>query len=63
MNVDFSKISNVVLDGIDHLDHPDYCDAYITSCDIDGVEATESELDEINDNSEFVNESVFNYLY
>jgi hypothetical protein len=62
-NIDFTKITNIELDDIDYRDHPDYCDAYIVSCDIDGVEATEAELNEINKNSDFVHDCVFNYLF
>ncbi len=61
--IDFNKISNIEFDGIDHSDSPDYCDAYIISCDIDGKQATEDEINEINDNSDFVHEKLFDYLY
>lgn len=61
--IDLSKVSNIKFDGIDHSDYPDYCDAHIVSCEINGVEATEEELEELNDNSEFVHESLFNHLY
>jgi hypothetical protein len=61
--IDFNKISNIEFDGIDHSDYPDYCDAYIISCDIDGKQATEDEINEINDNSDFVHEKLFDYLY
>lgn len=29
MNLDLTKICDVVVEGIDRRDHPDYCDAYI----------------------------------
>lgn len=60
--IDFSKIDNIDFDGIDHSDYPDYCDAYILSCDIDGVEATEEQLNEINEDRDFVYEKLFDYL-
>ena len=63
MIIDFSKISNIDIDGIDHKDAPDYCDAFICSCDYDGREATDEELDLINENSEFIHEQVYEYLY
>ena len=36
MEIDYSKISNVQVEGIDHRDAPDYCDAFISSADYDG---------------------------
>ena len=61
--MDFSKIDNISFDGIDHSDYPDYCDAYIVSCDIDGVAATEEQLDEINEYSDFVYDNLMNKLF
>ena len=63
VTVDFSKISNVVFDGIDHRDYPDYSDVYILSCEIDGKEATEEELEIINDDYDFVYETLMDYLH
>jgi len=62
MNIEFNKVDNVVVDGIDTKDYPDFCDAYIESCDIDGVPATEKQLDVINHNSSFVYEQVLNFI-
>ena len=50
MNIAVSQISNIEFDGVDTRDYPDFCDAFITSCDIDNREANEDELDWINDN-------------
>ena len=60
--IDFNKIHNIEFDGVDHSDYPDYCDAYILSCEIDGIEATEEQLNEINNDRDFVYEKLFNYL-
>ena len=53
MDLDTSKISNVAIEGINHRDAPDYCDAVIASADIleNGVERdlTEKELDWLRD--------------
>ena len=62
MAVDFSKINNMEFD-YDESDYPDFCDTFITKCDIDGREATEEELDEINNDSQFVYDSLWNYLF
>jgi hypothetical protein len=60
--MDKSKIDNVELDGINHKDAPDYVDAFIYSADYDGVKMTEAQLDEINDDSEYVHEQVIKQL-
>ena len=62
MNIDFSKIDNIVIGDIDWKDYPDFCDAYVEECDIDGVPATEEQLDMINDNLEFVHEKTLEYI-
>jgi hypothetical protein len=61
--IDVKKVSNVVVDNIDFKDYPDFCDAYIVSADYDGVPMTDEQIEEINQNSEFVNESVFAQIY
>jgi hypothetical protein len=61
--IDVKKISNVVVDNIDFKDYPDFCDAYIVSADYDGVPMTDEQIEEINQNSEFVNDSVFAKIY
>lgn len=61
--IDKSKIDNIVFDGIDKNDHPDYCDAYIVSADYNGVEMNDDEIEELNNNSEFVHEQLLKQLY
>ena len=61
--MDYSKITNIEVDGIDHSDYPDFCDAYIYSAEYDGVEMTDEQLDELNEDSEFVHDCVYNQLY
>ena len=56
---DYSKISNVMVDGIDMEDYGDFCDAYITSADYNGKPMTDEQIEELNNDSEFVNQSVF----
>ena len=63
MNIDFTKIDNVSIANIQGWDAPDFCDAYIKSCDIDGIPATDEQLDFINNNSDFVYEKVMKTLY
>jgi hypothetical protein len=61
--MDYDKIENIQFDGIDHRDYPDYCDAFIISADYEGREMTEEELDELNDNREFVYNALMDHLY
>ena len=62
-NLDYSKIDNVSVDGIDTKDYPDFCDAYIESADYDGEPMTEEQLEEINNDGEYVLKAVYNYLF
>lgn len=61
--MDHSKITNIKIEDIDFKDAPDFCDAFIASADFDGVPMSEEELDELNEDADFVYESVMNYLY
>ena len=61
--LDYSQIDNVEVDGIDESDYPDFTDAYISSADYNGKPMTDEQLDELNENSEFVHDCVFNQLY
>jgi len=58
-----AKIESVEVEGIDPSDYPDFCDAYISYAEIDGREATEEELDELNDDSHFVYELVWKTIF
>jgi len=61
--MDYKKINNIEVDGIDTKDYPDFCDAFISSADYDGKEMTEEQLDELNEDSDFVYECVQNHLF
>lgn len=61
--LDLSKVDNVTVDGIRHDDAPDYVDAYISAADYDGVPMSDAQLDELNENREFVHEAVFKQLH
>lgn len=50
MNIQTSQIDNIEFDGVDSKDYPDFSDAFIANCDIDGKEATEDQLEWINEN-------------
>ena len=66
MNIDFTKIENVIVGGIDYADYPKFCDAYVEECDInEAIDrcVTEEQLDAINDNGDFVYECVVDAIY
>lgn len=56
--MDYQKIDNIELDGIDPKDAPDYSDAFICSADYDDRKMTDEDLDAINDDAGFVHEQV-----
>lgn len=58
--LDFSKVTNIEMGGIDTRDYPEFCDAYIESGLYDGKEMTEEQLEELN-NSDFC-PNVYEYL-
>lgn len=56
------------VDGIDHNDYPDYCDAYISSATAvmpNNVtrDATEEELDKLNEDAELIHNLVYELLF
>ena len=61
--MNYKLITNIKVDGIDFNDYPDFVDSYIYSADYDGVEMTDEQIDELNENSEFVHDCVYNQLY
>jgi hypothetical protein len=63
MKLDYSKISNVEVDGIDTSDYPDFCDAYIISAEYDDRLMTDEEIDILNEDSSFIHECVWNKLF
>ena len=61
--MNYKKIDNIELDGIDTRDYPDFADAYIESADYDGIPMTDKQLDELNKDGEFVHQCVFDSLF
>ncbi len=61
--MDYSKITNISVQGIDYSDYPDFSDSYIDSAEYDGLEMTEEQLHEINDDSDFVYQSTINQIH
>jgi hypothetical protein len=60
--MDLNKITNVVVGNVDFADYPDFTDAYIESADYDGEEMTEDQLDEINEDRDFVYEQAISTI-
>ena len=61
--LDYSKITNVFVGGIDMEDYPDFCDAYIESADYGNREMTDEELDILNEDGEFISEHAHSQLF
>lgn len=47
--LDLNKVTNIVFEGIDFSDYPDFCDAYPVSADYGNVPMTEQQLEELRD--------------
>lgn len=61
--MDYKKITNVVLDGLDLEDYPDFCDAYIVSADYDGEPMTDDQIDKLNEDSDLVYTKIEEFLF
>ena len=61
-NFVLSKIDNIVFDGIDTSDYPDFTDAFILSADYEGEKMSDEELDKLNQYGDFVHERLLDSL-
>lgn len=61
--MDFSKITDIEFDGIDYSDAMDFVDAYISDCQVDGRDVTEDELEEINEDSDYVYDRLMEHIF
>lgn len=48
MKITFNQLDDITLEGVDPKDYPDFCDAHISCCQVNGKPATENEVDYIN---------------
>lgn len=63
-NFDLKKVEILDWMGIDHRDHPDYCNAYIADALYDGQEMTDEDLETLNENyRDWVYERLWDYLH
>ena len=64
MTIDFSLIDNVVVNGIDYKDYPDFCDAYIAAADYNGEPMSDEMIEVLNyDYTDFILEQVYSRLF
>lgn len=56
MTLDYTKIEDVEVDGIDTRDYPDFADAFIASATYEGRDMTDDELAALNEDSGYVYE-------
>lgn len=63
IKLDYSQIEDVEVDGIDTRDYPDFVDAFISSATYMGRDMTDSELDVLNDDGDYVYQKVQDQLY
>lgn len=61
--MNYKLIDNIEVDGVDTKDYPDFCDAYILSADYDGKPMTEDQLNEINEDSDFVYDCILKFIF
>ena len=61
--MNYKKIDNIEVDGIDTKDYPDFCDAFIVSADYNGKPMTNKQINKLNENTDFVYECVNNNLF
>ena len=52
--IDYALIDNIVIEGIDGKDYPDFCDAFIASADYAGTPMTDEMIEALNKDSDFV---------
>jgi len=61
--MDYKLIDNIEVEGIDYKDYPDFCDAFIASADYNGKPMTDKQLEELNEDIDFVYDCVRNHLF
>lgn len=63
MPLNLHKVTNLQFEGIDYKDYPDYCDAYVVNADYEGEPMTEEQLEELNEEHDFVHEKLLNHIF
>jgi len=55
-------IDNIEFDGIEFNDYPDFCDAFICYAERNGEPLNDIELDELNEDTDFVYNKLMEHL-
>ena len=61
--IDKSKVDNIEVEGIDTKDYPDFVDAYIAGADYNGVPMTEAQIEELNNDYDFLYDAITNAVF
>jgi hypothetical protein len=62
--INLNGIDNIEFEDIDTSDYPDFCDAFISSADMNGWPMTSEELNDLNENyGEYVYEKVIESIF
>ena len=60
--MNYKLIDNIEVDGIDTNDYPDFCDAFISSADYNGVAMTDEQLEDLNEDYDFMYSAIIAQL-
>lgn len=60
--IDLNQISDIMFEGIDEKNKSEFSDAYISAAKINGRDLTEKELEEVNEDKDFVHTKLLDYL-
>jgi hypothetical protein len=61
--MDYRKITDIEVSGIDPNDYPDFCDAHISSAYYEDRPMTDDELDTLNEDYDFVYEQILKHIF
>ena len=56
-------IDSIEFEDINYSDYPDFCDAFISYAEINGEPMTDTELESLNEDRDFVYEKLMEYLF
>ena len=63
LKLDYSLIHSVEVDGVDTRDYPDFSDAYISNAWYGDREMSDEELDILNEDGDYVWQSVYDTVF
>ena len=61
--IDYDKLCDVEVDDINLMDYPDFVDAYICYARYPDRDLTDAELDELNEDSDYIHEKVLEEIF